>query len=152
MRDSRAPYTVDVTFDHRRCQGLKADPRTYEDHLAWVTEYTLRQRNLRAEHRTQVKASLSRCSLPALRAVFIFSVFERKREVEVHRGRLDEPQRAALWIEMLRAGLVRMGPKGFMATQAASGIHANLRNAYAPVPNEVVPNPVHMENDWSTMD
>lgn len=152
MRDSRAPYTVDVTFDFRRCQGLKADPVSYDDHLQWVTEYTLRQRNLRAEHRPQVRNSLMACSLPALRAVFIFAVFERKREVEVHRGRLDEPQRAALWIEMLKAGLVRMGPKGFMATQAASGIHANLRNAYAPVPPEQPNHTPASDNDWTTMD
>lgn len=151
MRDSRAPYTVDVTFDFRRFQGLKADPHTYEDHLQWVTEYTLRQRNLRAEHRPQVRHSLMACSLMALRAVFIFAVFERKREVEVHRGRLDEPQRAALWIEMLKAGLVRMGPKGFMATQAAAGIHANMRNAYAIEPPEQ-PAHIRAENDWTTMD
>lgn len=152
MRDSRTPYVVDVTFDHRQCQGLKADPHTYEDHLMWVTEYTLKQRGLRPEHRTQVRNSLTRCSLMELRAVFIFSVFERKREAEVHRGRLDEPQRIGIWLDLLRAGLVRMSPRGFAATNAAGGIHANIRNAYAPEPQETAPQAVRQENDWTTMD
>lgn len=151
MRDSRAPYAVDVTFDFKRCPGLKPDPATYEDHLMWVTEYTLKQRGLRVDHRLQVRNSLKACSLPQLRAVFLFAVFERKREVEVHRGRLDEPQRAAIWLEMLKAGLVRMGPKGFMATQASTKITANLRNAYIIEPPEQ-PAHIRAENDWSTMD
>ncbi|AVP41414.1 hypothetical protein SEA_YARA_80 [Streptomyces phage Yara] len=151
MRDSRAPYTVDVTFDYKRFPGLKANPVSYEEHLMWATEYTLRQRGLRAQERLQVRNSLMACSVPQLRAVFLFAVFERKREVEVHRGRLDEPQRAALWIEMLKAGLVRMGPKGFMATRASANITANLRNAYAIEPPEQ-PAHIRAENDWTTMD
>jgi|SRR5690348_1425 len=110
-------HRIQVAFDAEtvaEATGIKLDPDTFEDHLAYATEYQLAMYRLgskqkREETRPHVRHALGYSSLMQLRALFLFSQAEHQHEI-AKGGRLNEMERAAVWRMLEHEGKVVFGP------------------------------------------
>lgn len=102
MYDAR--HRIQVAFDAATV-GVPLNPRTFEEHLEFCTEYQLAMYRLgsrakRDETRAYVRRDLAgKYTMMELRALFVFAVEEHKAEVEKG-GRLDELERGELWVQI----------------------------------------------------
>lgn len=110
-------HRIQVAFDAAtvaEATGIKLDPDTFEEHLAFATEYQLAMYRLgskqkREETRPHVRHALAYNSLMQLRALFLFSQAEHQHEI-AKGGRLNEMERAAVWRMLEHEGKVEFGP------------------------------------------
>lgn len=99
-----AKHRIQVAFDAVTV-GVPLNPRTFDEHLSFCTEYQLAMYRLgsktkRDETRHHVRSALAaKYSMMELRALFVFAVEEHKAEVEKG-GRLDELERGELWVQI----------------------------------------------------
>jgi hypothetical protein len=110
-------HRIQVAFDAEtvaETTGIKLDPDTFDEHLAFATEYQLAMYRLgskskREQTRPHVRQSLGYKSLMQLRALYLFAMAEHQFEI-AKGGRLDEMERAAVWRVLEHEGKVEFGP------------------------------------------
>lgn len=110
-------HRIQVAFDAEtvaEATGIKLDPDTFEEHLAFATEYQLAMFRLgskakREQTRPHVRQSLGYSSLMQLRALYLFAMAEHQHEI-AKGGRLNEMERASVWRMLEHEGKVVFGP------------------------------------------
>lgn len=123
-------HRIQVAFDAEtvaEATGIKVDPDTFQEHLAFATEYQLAMYRLgskqkREETRPHVRHAMGYSSLMQLRALVLFAKAEHQHEI-AKGGRLNEMERASVWRMLEHEGKVEFGPERmYRATDPANTV------------------------------